>query len=423
MYPSLEDLVFIAATTAPKLTQSADTENYFVYNAVINDAVAKVKIAETAIASGKPNEFKPGDGQFRNNSVFDKISMDSDGLVIYATFNSENIVVTDSVGLQTVSSSKIQIGDCVLSVANDVICWMVDDAGRIQKAALMNVPSNSEAYVTYVTEDDVVKRIYIQYFDDMPNLNEMGSDSDKKAYIIRAYDSILNRVASVNEVTHWTSKLESGSSAGEIIKEFFRSEEYKARGMTNEQTVILCYETMLGRAPFSDEIANWAAMLQDGYSATRLVAEFVASKEFQQTCAAYGLTAGTIELDPRDQNSNITRFVRRCYTYALGREADEGGLNEWCEHLLTQDLTPERVAFGFVFSDEANGRDMDRAEFMTMLYQMMMDRTPDEAGLENWVGALESYETAYGEDQGRQEVYKLFAASAEFGLMLQNFGF
>ena len=259
-----------------------------------------------------------------------------------------------------------------------------------------------------------------------------------ESYVERVYRVVLNRNGDAEGISHWDALLSTGTSAGEIVKEFFRSAEYQSRALSTEETVSLCYQAMLGREPDSDEIANWAAMLDDGYSTSKLVAEFVASDEFKSICEAYGLTSGSISLDPRDRNSNITRFVDRCYRLALGRAADEGGLNEWCDHLLTQDLTPERVAFGFVFSDEAKDRALNDEAFITMLYKMMLDREPDSGGLANWVNALRqntaaeiAYDQAFNTgrsetdaiDQTRQNIYATFAQSAEFGLMIQNFGF
>ena len=255
------------------------------------------------------------------------------------------------------------------------------------------------------------------------NYNADMNADDAASYVWRAYSVILGRQGDGAGVLHWMEELENGASAGEIIAEFFRSDEYASRGFSNEETVKRCYQAMLGREPDAAETANWAAMLADGFSTTKLVSEFTASEEFAAICAAAGLNPGSIELGPRDQNSSITRFVQRCYAVALGREADEDGLNEWCAHLLTQDQTPERVAFGFVFSPEAQRRVEERELYVKMLYNLMLDRLADADGLKNWVSALESYERSYGTDQGRQEIYKLFAASEEFGLMLKNFGF
>ena len=128
--------------------------------------------------------------------------------------------------------------------------------------------------------------------------------------------------------------------------------------------------------------------------------------------------------------------MQRCYEYALNRPADEAGLNEWCDHLLTKDLDPERVAFGFIFSDEAKAHGLDDAAFIEMLYRMMLDRAPDE-GVANWVESLSSLtaaEVAWAEasgertaeeavDKAHQTIYVSFAASEEFANMIANFGF
>ena len=264
------------------------------------------------------------------------------------------------------------------------------------------------------------------------------SAAHEESYVERAYRLLLGRAGDAEGIAHWESALSGGTSAGEIIKEFFRSEEYKARGLDEAETVTLCYQAMLSREPDAAGLENWTKLLKEGYSTTKLVSEFVASPEFIALCDTYGLTAGTIALDARDQNSNITRFVLRCYAYALDREADEEGLNNWCAQLLAQETDPERVAFGFVFSNEANGRALDDEAFIAMLYRMMLDRAPDADGLANWVAALRSsteaeiaYDAAYETDrsvedatnQARQNIYATFAASEEFANMIKNFGF
>ena len=269
-----------------------------------------------------------------------------------------------------------------------------------------------------------------------------GSANTTESYVERAYSVILGREGDAEGVAHWVSELTGGASAGEIIKEFFRSGEYQARGLSDAETVKLCYQAMLSREPSAEEVAQYVALLEDGYSTDKLVSSFVESPEFASICESYGLTAGNITLGPRDQNGNISRFVNRCYLYALERGADEGGLNEWCGHLINHDLnpegdvyTPERVAFGFIFSGESQDKARDDTQYIEMLYHMMLDREPD-AGVSNWVASLQSlteaevnWANASGErsadearDLARQKIYAEFAASEEFGLMLNNFG-
>ena len=286
-------------------------------------------------------------------------------------------------------------------------------------------PGNGAVY--FEQNGKLFVRFVLDGFSDFV-ITELNPSARSEDYARRAYETILGRAADEEGLAHWTSEMANGVSGGAIIDEFFRSEEYKAKGNSDDKTVRLCYQAMLSREPDEAEIANWTAMLADGYSTTRLVAEFVASPEFATICETYGLTAGSIELGPRDSNSNLTRFVERCYAFALERAADEGGLNEWCGHVLNGDvneagelITPERVVFGFVFSGEAQAKERDDAAFITMLYHIMLDRDPDEAGLEAWSTALADWEKNLGQDAGRQKLYAEFAAMPEFGLMLNNF--
>lgn len=57
---------------------------------------------------------------------------------------------------------------------------------------------------------------------------------------------------------------------------------------------------------------------------------------------------------------------------------------------LAKTKTPKQVASGFVFSQEMANRNLSNQEYVTMLYRTMMDREPDEAGLNDWVTRLQS---------------------------------
>lgn len=48
----------------------------------------------------------------------------------------------------------------------------------------------------------------------------------------------------------------------------------------------------------------------------------------------------------KDQNEGVTKFVYRCYSLCLGREADEGGLEGWCKAIITGSNTAKQAAYG-----------------------------------------------------------------------------
>ena len=108
-------------------------------------------------------------------------------------------------------------------------------------------------------------------------------------------------------------------------------------------------------------------------------------------------------------------FVNRLYTNALGREADSTGFAHWVNILNSKELTGTKVANGFFNSAEFASRDLNNVEFVTVLYRVFFDRMPDQAGLENWVNALNNGTT-------RAQVIDGFTGSSEWADTCAEFG-
>lgn len=83
--------------------------------------------------------------------------------------------------------------------------------------------------------------------------------------------------------------------------------------------------------------------------------------------------------------------------------------------MLQKTQTPAQVASGFVFSQEMENRELSNQEFVTMLYKTMMDREPDDTGLNDWVTKLQS-------GTSRQTVFNGFANSVEFDRIVRSYG-
>ena len=103
--------------------------------------------------------------------------------------------------------------------------------------------------------------------------------------------------------------------------------------------------------------------------------------------------------------------VRLC----LGRDADESGLNGWCNAILTGQNTAKQAAHGFVFSDEFKKKNLSDTEYVKTLYRVFMDREADGAGLEAWVKVLKN-------GQSREHVFNGFADSNEFREICARYG-
>lgn len=97
----------------------------------------------------------------------------------------------------------------------------------------------------------------------------------------------------------------------------------------------------------------------------------------------------------------------RLYMAALDRTPDPSGLASWT-NVLRSGADLDDVAHGFVTSAEFESRygDLDNSEYVTQLYQNVLNRTPDASGHANWMGHLESGET-------REAVLIGFSESAE----------
>ncbi|MEY3672247.1 MAG: hypothetical protein RI904_1904 [Pseudomonadota bacterium] len=84
----------------------------------------------------------------------------------------------------------------------------------------------------------------------------------------------------------------------------------------------------------------------------------------------------------------------RLYMAALDRTPDPSGLASWT-NVLRSGADLDDVAHGFVTSAEFESRygDLDDSEYVTQLYQNVLNRSPDASGHANWMHHLEAGET------------------------------
>ena len=123
-----------------------------------------------------------------------------------------------------------------------------------------------------------------------------------------------------------------------------------------------------------------------------------------------GSTTGS-QADP----SQIEAFVRRMYNCALNREAEEAGLQDWCNRLMSQQIDGAGISQGFIGSPEFQNRNLSDLEYLVVLYETFFNRWPDEEGLDYWVNFL-----WFG--GSRQEVLSGFVNSQEFSNLCDSYG-
>lgn len=90
--------------------------------------------------------------------------------------------------------------------------------------------------------------------------------------------------------------------------------------------------------------------------------------------------------------SDSLSFGYRLYSAAFARTPDRGGLKFWVE-LLDTGYAPKRAANDFVSSREfadRYGEEVSDGEYVTLLYEQVLQREADEGGFNFWVNAFAS---------------------------------
>jgi Domain of unknown function (DUF4214) len=181
------------------------------------------------------------------------------------------------------------------------------------------------------------------------------------------------------------------------------------------------YRDFLGREGDAAGIQGWVDFINAGtYDRLQVVDAFLSSNEFAGFVAPVvrlyfatflrvpdyagltfnaGLLKGTINLaqladfftqSPEFQATygslNDTQFVTLLYNNVLNRAPDTAGLNGWVA-LLQGVYTRGQVLIGFSESAEYMASSANKV-FVTMMYTGMLHRTPEQAGFDGWVGFL-----------------------------------
>lgn len=89
----------------------------------------------------------------------------------------------------------------------------------------------------------------------------------------------------------------------------------------------------------------------------------------------------------------------------------------WAEAVEKGIINCSDMVYGFVFSEESQTKisNYSNEEFVTFLYKVLFNRTPDEEGFQGWISALE-------DGLSKEEVVRRFANSEEFIAICSYFG-
>ncbi|GEM_PF-1974901 len=112
---------------------------------------------------------------------------------------------------------------------------------------------------------------------------------------------------------------------------------------------------------------------------------------------------------------SISNFVTQLYTNVLERSPDEQGLNNWVNQLQSGSMTGSQVADAFFFSAEFTKKNYCNKHFVEHLYKALLGRNADTEGLNSWISALNN-------NVSREAVANGFLLSGEFSAICASNG-
>lgn len=246
------------------------------------------------------------------------------------------------------------------------------------------------------------------------------------AFVTRLYTNVLSRDPEADGLVAWTDYLLQHLTCGlDIGYHFVFSEESLGRNLNNEDFLGMLYTTFMNRQPDSEGFFAWLSYLEAGVDREYVFAGFANSIEFAGICKDYNIEVGDLSGNIvmnevyaryRNQNPNVTKFVARCYTKALGRNYDIDGLEAWCKAIILKQFTPKAVAEYTIYSQEFQAKNLSNVEYVNVLYSMFFDRAADSDGFVAWVNVLNE------DSMTRSEALDGFADSIEFAKILAQYG-
>ena len=233
----------------------------------------------------------------------------------------------------------------------------------------------------------------------------------------RLYRNFLKREPDETGLGDWVDALYSGRGTGaKIVYGFVLSKEYQANSLSDEEYITAMYRIIFNREPDEDGLNSWITVLDNGCTNKKVLEGFINSDEFYNLCKDLGIERGSYKSDEiADNNYLVASFVARLYRLILGRRYDREGLDNWVRALVYRTATASEVVRGFLNSEEFLNRNLPGRQFVTVLYQTILDREPDISGLESWENALARGYT-------RNQVIDGFLKSTEFGALCAEYG-
>jgi hypothetical protein len=144
-----------------------------------------------------------------------------------------------------------------------------------------------------------------------PTIALADQSTDVAGFVIRLYQTCLDRSPDPVGLDSWVNNLVSGEiSGGQAAYGFVFSEELKNRNLNNDQFLTLLYKAFFDRPADIEGYNNWIALLNSGASRESVFLNFANSAEFASICSRFGIQAGTVNITntgiaAQDKETNV----------------------------------------------------------------------------------------------------------------------
>ena len=216
---------------------------------------------------------------------------------------------------------------------------------------------------------------------------------DPAAQALRMYRAAFGRIPDQDGLNGWIDRIENGASLGEVGTVFAGSAEFAARfgALDDAGYVDRLYQNVLGHPGDAAGRAFWLDRLGAGTDRGAVLAGFSESAENRaQTASIVG--SGVWD------RSETAEQVARLYDTVLGRLPDAAGLSFWRGMLDAGTASLQSVAGAFSASPEFAARfgGLGNRDFVEALYRNTLGRASDAAGAQYWTGMLDDGSAARG---------------------------
>ena len=145
--------------------------------------------------------------------------------------------------------------------------WLNNMSNGMSRAEVLYHFSESQEHKTVMADRIAMQGMWIQ---------------DEATFLIaRMYDAALDRNPDLHGLKTWRAEMANGLTELQLAQAFMTSQEFQTRfgALNNQQYVEMLYRTALGREGDADGVSHWTARLNGGTSRAEMLLIFATSDE------------------------------------------------------------------------------------------------------------------------------------------------